>query len=94
MASYGLTSQDLLFEWKPEDPIEMPDLSLPRFNLEKFKTKAYDRKTNTGNYRAIRVDFLLRRNFSYYMTQMYIPCIMLVIVSQVSFFIDENGNII
>jgi len=92
MASYGLTNEDLVFNWKEEEPVQLPDLTLPRFSLEEVRTDKYDRVTNTGGYSTLKADFILRRNFSYYMTQMYLPCIMLVIVSQVSFYLDENGK--
>ncbi len=92
MASYGLTVEDIVFHWKADDPVQLPsNLTLPRFHLEALKTYKADRTTNTGTYSTLKVDFVLRRNFSYYMTQLYIPCIMLVIVSQVNFFIDENA---
>jgi len=92
MASYGFPTEDLIFNWKSVEPVQVPNLTLPRFELEDLRTTTYDRVTNTGGYSTLQVDFILRRNFSYYMTQMYIPCIMLVIVSQVSFWIDENGQ--
>ncbi|OXA57059.1 Glutamate-gated chloride channel [Folsomia candida] len=87
MASYGLTTEDIVFHWKVEEPVQVPNLTLPRFNLQAVKTYKDDRTTNTGTYSTLKADFVLRRNFSYYMTQLYIPCIMLVIVSQVSFYI-------
>jgi anionic glutamate receptor len=37
------------------------------------------------------VDLLFIREFSYYLIQIYIPCCMLVMVSWVSFWIDQNA---
>jgi anionic glutamate receptor len=71
MASYGLPTDDLIFNWKSVEPVQLPNLTLPRFSLEDLRTKKYDRVTNTGGYSTLQVDFILRRNFSYYMTQMY-----------------------
>ena len=45
----------------------------------------------TGEYSCLRVDLTFRREFSYYLIQIYIPCIMLVIVSWVSFWLDPNA---
>lgn len=45
----------------------------------------------TGEYSCLRVDFIFKREFSYYLVQFYIPCCMLVIVSWVSFWLDPNA---
>ena len=45
----------------------------------------------TGEYACLRVDLIFKREFSYYLIQYYIPCCMLVIVSWVSFWLDQNA---
>ncbi|KJH52988.1 Cation transporter family protein [Dictyocaulus viviparus] len=42
-------------------------------------------------YSCARVKLLLRREYSYYLIQLYIPCIMLVVVSWVSFWLDKDA---
>lgn len=44
-----------------------------------------------GEYSCIKVELLFKREFSYYLIQIYIPCSMLVIVSWVSFWLDPNA---
>src|SRR5882762_2161380 len=44
-----------------------------------------------GEYSCLKVDLIFKREFSYYMVQIYIPCCMLVIVSWVSFWLDPNS---
>lgn len=44
-----------------------------------------------GEYSCLKVDLLFRREFSYYLITIYIPCCMLVIVSWVSFWLDANA---
>ncbi|KAK6730420.1 hypothetical protein RB195_007098 [Necator americanus] len=44
-----------------------------------------------GEYSCARVKLLLRREYSYYLIQLYIPCIMLVVVSWVSFWLDKDA---
>lgn len=64
-------------------------------NLEKLISMKYnlifldycDSVTNTGTYSCLRVDLLFKRQFSYYLLQIYIPGCMLVIVSWVSFWL-------
>ncbi|XP_020294674.1 glutamate-gated chloride channel isoform X3 [Pseudomyrmex gracilis] len=90
MASYGWTTNDLVFLWKEGDPVQVvKNLHLPRFTLEKFLTDYCNSKTNTGEYSCLKVDLLFKREFSYYLIQIYIPCCMLVIVSWVSFWLDQ-----
>ncbi|XP_075678925.1 glutamate-gated chloride channel-like isoform X1 [Dermatophagoides pteronyssinus] len=92
MASYGYTTEDLMFVWKHEDPVQITtNLHLPRFTLEKYLTDYCTSKTNTGSYSCLKVDLLFKREFSYYLIQIYIPCCMLVIVSWVSFWLDPNA---
>ncbi|XP_014597859.1 PREDICTED: glutamate-gated chloride channel isoform X3 [Polistes canadensis] len=92
MASYGWTTTDLVFLWKQGDPVQVvKNLHLPRFTLEKFLTDYCNSKTNTGEYSCLKVDLLFKREFSYYLIQIYIPCCMLVIVSWVSFWLDQSA---
>ncbi|XP_043503249.1 glutamate-gated chloride channel-like isoform X3 [Polistes fuscatus] len=92
MASYGWTTTDLVFLWKEGDPVQVvKNLHLPRFTLEKFLTDYCNSKTNTGEYSCLKVDLLFKREFSYYLIQIYIPCCMLVIVSWVSFWLDQSA---
>ncbi|XP_043476831.1 glutamate-gated chloride channel isoform X3 [Leptopilina heterotoma] len=92
MASYGWTTDDLVFQWKEGDPVQVvKNLHLPRFTLEKFLTDYCNSKTNTGEYSCLKVDLYFKREFSYYLIQIYIPCCMLVIVSWVSFWLDQSA---
>lgn len=92
MASYGWTTNDLIFLWKEGDPVQVvKNLHLPRFTLEKFLTDYCNSKTNTGEYSCLKVDLMFKREFSYYLIQIYIPCCMLVMVSWVSFWLDSGA---
>lgn len=92
MASYGYLEDDLKFIWKENDPVQInKPLTLPRFRLERFETAFCTSRTSTGAYSCLRVDLIFKREFSYYLIQIYIPCCMLVIVSWVSFWLDPNA---
>ena len=92
MASYGYVEEDLKFTWKGKMPVQMKDgLNLPRFTLETYQTDVCTSYTTTGIYSCLRVDLIFKREFSYYLIQIYIPCCMLVIVSWVSFWLDPNA---
>nr|CAH0100256.1 unnamed protein product [Daphnia galeata] len=88
----GWTTEDLVFQWKQIDPVQVArNMHLPRFILEKFQTDLCNSITNTGEYSCLKVNLLFKREFSYYLIQIYIPCCMLVIVSWVSFWLDSNA---
>ncbi|XP_053209129.1 glutamate-gated chloride channel-like [Panonychus citri] len=92
MASYGYTTEDLVFVWKKTDPVQVTkQLHLPTFALSDYITEYCTSRTNTGEYSCVQVKLIFRREFSYYLIQIYIPCIMLVIVSWVSFWLDPNA---
>lgn len=92
MASYGYLDEDLKFLWKEDNPVQIAKpLNLPRFTLETYNTAYCTSRTNTGAYSCLRIDLIFKREFSYYLIQIYIPCCMLVIVSWVSFWLDPNA---
>lgn len=92
MASYGYLDEDLKFLWKEVNPVQIAKpLNLPRFTLETYDTAYCTSRTTTGAYSCLRIDLIFKREFSYYLIQIYIPCCMLVIVSWVSFWLDPNA---
>nr|QVD39303.1 Glutamate-gated chloride channel [Schistocerca gregaria] len=92
MASYGWTTDDLVFMWKDGDPVQVvKNLRLPRFTLEKFVTDYCHARTNTGEYSCLKVELVFKREFRYYMVHIYIPTFMLVIVSWLSFWLDQRA---
>ncbi|VDK60489.1 unnamed protein product [Cylicostephanus goldi] len=46
----------------------------------------------TGSYACLRMKLILKRQFSYYLVQLYGPTTMIVIVSWVSFWIDMHST--
>ena len=45
----------------------------------------------SGEYSCLKVELIFKREFSYYLITIYVPCCMLVIVSWVSFWLDQNA---
>jgi len=49
--SDGWAKDDLIYQWKQKDPVQVvPNLHLPRFTLEQYKSAYCDVITNTGTY--------------------------------------------
>ncbi|KAK6039257.1 Cation transporter family protein [Cooperia oncophora] len=106
LASYAYTTKDIgnlasiyyycnimLLETRHE-PVQLKQglsSSLPSFKLNNVSTTYCTSITNTGTYSCLRTVLELRRQFSYYLLQLYIPSCMLVIVSWVSFWIDRTA---
>ncbi|GMT35583.1 hypothetical protein PFISCL1PPCAC_26880, partial [Pristionchus fissidentatus] len=94
LASYAYTTDDIKYIWKVQNPVQLKEglkQSLPSFDLQDVKTDYCTSKTNTGEYSCLRTKMILRREFSYYLLQLYIPSFMLVIVSWVSFWLDKDS---
>jgi len=94
MASYGHTTNDIIFKWKPDDPVQIsPSLHLSKFELSQFTTDYCDSHTNTGVYSCLRVELLFKRAFSSYLVQVYIPCTMLVIIAWLTLWLEHHGPV-
>jgi len=92
IASYGWATDDLVYMWKKEDPVQIgKGISLPRFVIEKYSSDYCNVKTSTGEYSCLLMELTLKREFSYYMLTIYVPTCMLVIVSWFSFWIDPKA---
>ncbi|XP_032885086.1 glycine receptor subunit alphaZ1 isoform X1 [Amblyraja radiata] len=93
LESFGYTMNDLIFEWDLSAAVQVADgLTLPQFLLKEEKdlrhcTKHY----NTGKFTCIEARFHLERQMGYYLIQMYIPSLLIVILSWVSFWINMDA---
>ncbi|XP_062851595.1 glycine receptor subunit alpha-3 [Trichomycterus rosablanca] len=93
LESFGYTMNDLIFEWQEHGPVQVAEgLTLPQFILKdesdlRYCTKHY----NTGKFTCIEVRFHLERQMGYYLIQMYIPSLLIVILSWVSFWINMDA---
>uniref|UniRef100_A0A8C7QK71 Glycine receptor, alpha 3 n=1 Tax=Oncorhynchus mykiss TaxID=8022 RepID=A0A8C7QK71_ONCMY len=93
LESFGYTMNDLIFEWQENGPVQVADgLTLPQFIMKdetdlRYCTKHY----NTGKFTCIEVRFHLERQMGYYLIQMYIPSLLIVILSWVSFWINMDA---
>ncbi|XP_074691196.1 glycine receptor subunit alpha-4-like isoform X1 [Strix aluco] len=94
LESFGYTMNDLIFEWLEEqEAVQVAEgLTLPQFILKDEKDLGYCTKYyNTGKFTCIEVKFHLERQMGYYLIQMYIPSLLIVILSWVSFWINMDA---
>ncbi|NXW38367.1 GLRA2 protein, partial [Phaetusa simplex] len=84
LESFGYTMNDLIFEWLSDGPVQVAEgLTLPQFILKEDK--------ELGKFTCIEVKFHLERQMGYYLIQMYIPSLLIVILSWVSFWINMDA---
>ncbi|GMT31138.1 hypothetical protein PFISCL1PPCAC_22435, partial [Pristionchus fissidentatus] len=97
LISYAHTTKDIVYEWTEDKPVQLKEgvgSDLPNFILDGTPpvNKDCTSNTNTGSYDCLRMQLVLRRQFSYYLVQLYAPTTMIVIVSWVSFWIDMHST--
>ncbi|CAH1240428.1 glycine receptor subunit alpha-2-like isoform X2 [Branchiostoma lanceolatum] len=90
LESYGMTTDDVRLVWKETDtPVAIADdLVLPQFAITSIVTTQMIMEYSTGSYSRMRAEFTLERQMGYYMIQTYVPTILIVILSWVSFWIN------
>ncbi|XP_069487820.1 gamma-aminobutyric acid receptor subunit alpha-4 isoform X2 [Ambystoma mexicanum] len=93
--SYAYPKTEMVYTWTkgPEKSVEVPkeSSSLVQYDLVGQTVSSETIKSITGEYVVMTVYFHLRRKMGYFMIQTYIPCIMTVILSQVSFWINKES---
>ncbi|XP_041122797.1 gamma-aminobutyric acid receptor subunit alpha-6-like isoform X3 [Polyodon spathula] len=93
--SYAYPRSEIIYTWKkgPMHSVEVPkeSSSLLQYDLIGQTVTSEILKSNTGEYIVMTVYFHLQRKMGYFMIQAYIPCIMTVILSQVSFWINKES---
>uniref|UniRef100_A0A8D0CXD7 Gamma-aminobutyric acid type A receptor subunit alpha4 n=1 Tax=Sander lucioperca TaxID=283035 RepID=A0A8D0CXD7_SANLU len=93
--SYAYPITEMIYTWTkgPEHSVEVPpeSSSLVQYDLIGQTVSSETIKSITGEYVVMTVYFHLKRKMGYFMIQTYIPCIMTVILSQVSFWINKES---
>ncbi|XP_035686602.1 glycine receptor subunit alpha-2-like [Branchiostoma floridae] len=89
MESYGKTEADIMLHWKWTRPVEFDaSVELPQFYVENIRTNRTVQNYNTGQYTRLTATFDLQRQMGFYLIQVYIPTMLIVILSWVSFWIN------
>ncbi|KAJ8015489.1 hypothetical protein DPEC_G00026670 [Dallia pectoralis] len=93
--SYAYPKTEMIYTWTkgPQYSVVVPpeSSSLVQYDLIGHTVSTEEAKSITGEYVVMTVHFHLKRKMGYFMIQTYIPCIMTVILSQVSFWINKES---
>ncbi|XP_066980949.1 glycine receptor subunit alpha-4-like [Macrobrachium rosenbergii] len=92
MESLSHTTEDLIFDWDKEVPLEVAsNIELPQFDLVRNHTADCTQVYFTGNFTCLEVVFQLKRRLGYYLFHTYMPTCLIVIMSWVSFWIKPEA---
>ncbi|XP_006815537.2 glycine receptor subunit alpha-1-like [Saccoglossus kowalevskii] len=92
LETYGYTETDLLLLWRQKEPIQLPEnLYLSQFTITDNQTVRCDKTYYTGTFSCIEATIKFNRALGYYWLSAFIPSILLVILSWVSFWINPQA---
>ncbi|XP_068085894.1 gamma-aminobutyric acid receptor subunit beta-like [Anabrus simplex] len=90
--SYGYTVSDVVMYWKDRPIRGVEEAELPQFTIVGYGTNDRKEKLATGNYQRLSLSFKLQRNIGYFVFQTYLPSILIVMLSWVSFWINHEAT--
>lgn len=95
MESFSLSEKSLKLRWKKDsaDPIFIKDgVELPQFYINGHNNTDDSRvRRDSGNHSCLIADIYLERRITYYIVQMYIPSIFVVLLSWISFWLNVGA---
>ncbi|XP_033244001.1 gamma-aminobutyric acid receptor subunit alpha-6 [Drosophila miranda] len=94
IGSYGYTNQQLVYEWKNQDDAVsfVPGMTLNQFDLISMMHRNFTSTRREGDFSVLQVAFNLKRHTGYFLIQVYVPCILIVVLSWVSFWIHREAT--
>ncbi|XP_022320066.1 glycine receptor subunit alpha-3-like [Crassostrea virginica] len=99
MESFSYNEDNIILEWTADlanmsrEPVEISDnIEMNQFRVvEKRTLKALNERRGAGNHSLLQAEFHLVRDIGYYMVQMYIPSMLIVMLSWISFWLNVNA---
>ncbi|GLV35758.1 Ligand-gated chloride channel homolog 3 [Carabus blaptoides fortunei] len=90
--SYGYTVMDVVMYWKDTPVRGVEEAELPQFTIIGYETNDRKESLATGIYQRLSLSFKLQRNIGYFVFQTYLPSILIVMLSWVSFWINHEAT--
>ncbi|XP_064482178.1 gamma-aminobutyric acid receptor alpha-like isoform X2 [Ornithodoros turicata] len=91
--SYGYTADQLVYKWDSRVAVDLiPGLALSQFDLINYPYRNSTFVFNNGLFSVLHVNFNLQRHMGYFLIQVYVPCILIVVLSWVSFWINREAT--
>ncbi|XP_032812641.1 gamma-aminobutyric acid receptor subunit alpha-1-like isoform X1 [Petromyzon marinus] len=93
--SYAYTNQEVTYTWNKGEDLSVvvaeDGSRTNQYELLRQTVKSITVKSSTGEYAVMTIYFHLKRKIGYFVIQTYLPCIMTVILSQVSFWLNRES---
>lgn len=89
------TSQELVYQWQTQNDDSVnfvPGMTLSQFDLISFPQRNFTLTRREGDFSVLQVSFNLQRHTGYFLIQVYVPCILIVVLSWVSFWIHREAT--
>uniref|UniRef100_A0A0A9WA44 Gamma-aminobutyric acid receptor subunit alpha-6 n=1 Tax=Lygus hesperus TaxID=30085 RepID=A0A0A9WA44_LYGHE len=84
LGSYAYPSRQLVYEWQSGKSVSFETgMALSQFDLMGSPQRNLTLKRREGEFSLLQVNFNLRRHTGYFLIQVYVPCILIVVLSWV-----------
>ena len=89
--SFGYTMDTMFFNWL-DSPVDVdPVVQLPHYTLSDIILYDCSQNYTAGAFPCLEIRFVLERDIGYYLTQLFIPSIFIVVISWMAFWIDISA---
>ncbi|XP_035708501.1 gamma-aminobutyric acid receptor alpha-like isoform X2 [Folsomia candida] len=93
LGSFGYTISDVLYRWNANRTVDIAlDMKMSQFDLISTPSGNGTEKMKLGDHSILEATFYMRRHTGFYLIQIYFPCILLVFVSWVGFWINREAT--
>ncbi|KAH9405328.1 hypothetical protein TYRP_001175 [Tyrophagus putrescentiae] len=91
--SFGKTTDEVIYQWKNETPVEFSkEIELPSFLLIGYNKHNGTETTSLGEFSKLYLEFVIARYIDFYLSQVYIPAALVVIISWVPFWLNRDSQ--
>lgn len=91
----GFRMEDIQYKWADglnSSALDIaPNLELPQLKYKDYKLTERQFRLSTGLYSRLQMKLYFVRSLGYYITQIYIPSTLIVVLSWVSFWLDRTA---
>ncbi|CAG2114269.1 unnamed protein product [Medioppia subpectinata] len=92
LESYSYSVDDIEYNWEQNNSIS-DGISLPNFKIEGYKMDKYISYSALGGYWQLKFEIIFKRSIAYYISQVYLPAFMIVVVSWLPFWLNPADSV-
>ncbi|XP_052795316.1 glycine receptor subunit alpha-2-like isoform X2 [Mya arenaria] len=94
LASYAYTTENVIYRWEGPHPVHLNHAEMPQFGAEVVDnafTESCKESYGENQFACIQGFIQLNRKVGYYIVQVFVPSILIVVLSWVSFWVDHDA---